>query len=94
MMNQDILNQMSGNQPQDNNSHETERIIFGAIEDFIILSMLIWIVKKMFRHPMPALVFMIFTALAVWSALVITHDDWYFYPLAAIALGAMGRVIR
>lgn len=93
MSNQDVLSQMSGNQPA-SQDHETEHVIYGAIEDFIILSLLIWLIKKMFRHPLPALVFLAFGTAAVGSAMAIGHDELLFYPLAFVALCGLGRVIR
>jgi len=76
------------------NGKQYEHELFSAIEDFMILSVFIWHIKMMAKHPMPALVFLAFGTAAVWSALVINHGDWYFYPLAIAALYALGRVIR
>jgi hypothetical protein len=78
----------------DYSGKQYEHELFSAIEAFILLSVLIWIARKMVKHPLPALVFLAAGTAAVWSAFIITHDDWYFYPLAAIALAAMGRMTR
>lgn len=78
----------------DNNGKQYEHELFSTIEDFILLSELIWLIMKIVKHPLPALVFLASGTAAVWSALVINHDDWYFYPLAIAALCALGRVIR
>ena len=76
------------------NHDETWQMIDRAVEDFILISVFIWFVKRLIRRPVAGLMFFLFAGLGIWSAYLITHDDWYFYPLALFALVALGRVIR
>ena len=44
----------------DYNGKQYEHELFSAIEDFIYLSVLIWLIKKIVKHPLPAIVFLAF----------------------------------
>jgi hypothetical protein len=73
---------------------QTWEMIDRAVEDFILIYLFIWFVKRFIRSPVAGLMFFLFSGLAIWSVYLITHDDWIFYPLAALALVSLGRVIR
>ncbi|MGO9187030.1 MAG: hypothetical protein ACLP8X_00975 [Streptosporangiaceae bacterium] len=93
MSNQDYLNEICGGN-QSSDEHQTLHLIEGTFETLGAIYLFIWIVKRLIKYPRAGFIAIAFGALAVWSALVINHGDWYFYPLAVIALAAMGRVIR
>jgi hypothetical protein len=91
--NQRFLQQLSG-QYEPSQDHDARHILFTAVENFILISIVIWIVKKMFRRPMPSLVCI--GGLAVTVAISV-HEQ-HFYPLVWIPLGialvGLVRVVR
>jgi hypothetical protein len=91
--NQRMLGQIGG-QYEPSQDHAVRHILFAAVEDFILISIIIWIVKRMFRRPIAALVFIG----GVMATAAISVHEQHFYPLVwiplVIGLIGFGRVVR
>jgi hypothetical protein len=88
-----MLSQISG-QYEPSQGHDVKHIIFDGIENAILISMLVWLLKRTFRHPVASLVFIG----GVTATTAMSVHKQRFYPLVwvplTIALIAFGRVVR
>jgi NAD/NADP transhydrogenase alpha subunit len=88
-----MLGQIGG-QYEPTQDHAVKHLIESTTENVIIISMVIWLLKRMFHRPLASLVFILGTV-----ATVVTAERFQrFYPpiwiVIVIALIGLGRVIR
>jgi hypothetical protein len=83
-----------GGQYEPTQDHDVRHLLQSSLENIIIISMVIWLIKRMFCRPLASLV----CIGALIAVTAISVHEQHFYPLVwvplTIALIAFGRVVR
>jgi hypothetical protein len=73
---------------------DTEEIMIRAAEILGAMYLAAWFFRKMWHHPVAALMFLGLSALAVETTYWIPVHDWEFWPVAFCAAVAFTRTVR